>query len=98
MLPILEDFGLSKRNIEESYNINNLLVYSAVCGIGLDTIPLPGDISFNKLNNLLFDIASLSTKLKKPLSARLMPIPNKKAQDMTEYNFNYFVNSKIMNV
>jgi hypothetical protein len=27
-----------------------------------------------------------------------MPIPNKKVGDMTNYNFNYFVNTKIMNI
>ena len=98
MLPVLEDFGLSERNNEGTYNINNLLVYSAVCGIGLDTIPIPGNISLNKINNLLADISSLSNKLNKQLSARLMPIPNKCNRDLTEYNFNYFVNSKIMKI
>lgn len=98
MLPVLEDFGLALRNNEGTYNINNLLVYSAVCGIGLDTIPIPGNTSLNKINNLLADISSLSNKLNKQLSARLMPIPNKINRDMTEYNFNYFVNSKIMKI
>jgi hypothetical protein len=36
--------------------------------------------------------------LNKPLSARLMPIPGKKAGEITDYNFDYFVNSKIMNI
>ena len=98
MLPVLEDYGLAKRNIERTYNITDLLLYSAVCGTGLDTIPLPGDVSEKKLYALLLDIASLSIKLNKPLSARLMPIPDKKVGEMTEYKFDYFVNSKIMNI
>ncbi|MCK4347195.1 MAG: DUF711 family protein [Thermoplasmatales archaeon] len=98
MLPVLEDYGLAKRNIERTYNITDLLLYSAVCGTGLDTIPLPGDVSEKKLYALLLDIASLSIKLNKPLSARLMPIPDKKAGEMTEYKFDYFVNSKIMDI
>jgi len=98
MLPVLEDEGLAKRNIEGTYNLTDLLLYSAVCGTGLDTIPLPGNVSEKKLYALLLDIASLSIKLNKPLSARLMPIPNKKAGEMTEYKFDYFVNSKIMNI
>jgi uncharacterized protein (UPF0210 family) len=98
MLPVLEDYGLAMRNTEERYNLTDLLLYSSVCGTGLDTIPLPGDVSENKLYALLLDIASLSIKLNKPLSARLMPIPNKKAGEMTDYTFEYFVNSKIMKI
>jgi uncharacterized protein (UPF0210 family) len=96
MLPVLEDFGLALRNNENKYNISNLLLFSSVCGTGLDTIPLEGDISEKKLEAILCDVASLSIKLNKPLSARLMPIPNKKCGEMTEFDFEYFVNSKIM--
>ena len=98
MLPVLEDYGLAKRNDEGMYNLSNLLLYSSVCGTGLDTIPLPGDVSEKKLYALLLDIASLSITLNKPLSARLMPIPNKKVGEMTDYRFEYFVNSKIMKI
>jgi len=98
MLPVLEDYGLAQRNTEERYNLTDLLLYSSVCGTGLDTIPLPGDVSEDKLYALLLDIASLSIKLNKPLSARLMPIPHKKAGEMTGYTFEYFVNSKIMKI
>jgi len=98
MLPVLEDYGLAQRNTEDRYNLTDLLLYSSVCGTGLDTIPLPGDVSEDKLYALLLDIASLAIKLNKPLSARLMPIPHKKAGEMTEYTFEYFVNSRIMKI
>ncbi len=96
MFPVLEDYGLARRNIEGNYDLINLLTYSAVCGTGLDTVPLPGNISEKKLFALLLDIASLSQKLNKPLSARLMPVPGKKAGEMTDFKFEYFANSKIM--
>jgi uncharacterized protein (UPF0210 family) len=98
MLPVMEDYGLAMRNNEGMYNITDLLMYSAVCGTGLDTIPLPGNISLKKLYALLVDLASLSCKLQKPLSARLMPIPDKIFGEMTEFNFPYFVNTKIMGI
>ncbi len=98
MLPILEDYGLATRNIDGTFNLTDLLLYSSVCGTGLDTIPLPGDITEEKLYALLLDIASISIKLDKPLSARLMPVPNRRAGEMTDYNFEYFANTKIMNV
>jgi hypothetical protein len=98
MLPVLEDYGLAHRNIEGSYNLHNLLLYSSICGTGLDLIPLPGNVSEEKIYALLLDVASISNKLNKQLSARLMPIPNKNQGDMTEFDFEYFVNSKIMKI
>ncbi|MBD3415395.1 MAG: DUF711 family protein [Candidatus Aminicenantes bacterium] len=98
MLPVLEDFGLAVRNKEKKFNITDILLYSAVCGTGLDTIPLPGDVSTDKLFALLLDIASLSNKLDKPLSARLMPVPHKKSGEMTSFSFDYFANTDIMEI
>jgi len=98
MLPVLEDYGLARRNAEGAFNLGNLLLYSSVCGTGLDTIPLPGDVTEKKLFALLLDIASLSIALDKPLSARLMPIPGKRIGEMTEYEFEYFANSRIMEI
>lgn len=98
MLPVLEDYGLARRNVDGTYGLTDLLLYSAVCGVGLDTVPLPGDVSEKKLYALLLDIASLSIKLDKTLSARLMPIPNKSMGQMTNFKFEYFANSKIMKI
>jgi uncharacterized protein (UPF0210 family) len=98
MLPVLEDYGLAKRNSKGAFSLSDLMLYSAVCGTGLDTIPLPGDVPEQKLYRLLLDIASLSIKLNKPLSARLMPVPGKKAGDKTSYSFPYFVNTRIMKI
>lgn len=97
MLPVLEDSGLATRNREGKLSLTKLLLYSSVCGTGLDTIPLPGDISVKSLYGILLDVASLSSKLQKPLSARLMPIPTKNAGDKTEFSFEYFENTTVMN-
>jgi len=35
-------------------------------------------------------------RLDKPLTARLMPIPGKKAGDETNFDFGFFANSKVM--
>jgi len=41
MLPVLEDARLAQRWSEGRLSLDSLLSYSAVCGTGLDTIPLP---------------------------------------------------------
>ena len=96
MLPILEDYVLAQRAAEGSLTVNDLRLYSAVCGTGLDTIPLPGDTSQEQLTALLLDLAALAQRLDKPLTARLMPVPGKKAGEMTEFNFPFFANSRVM--
>jgi len=95
MLPILEDSVLSQRWSEGRLSIDALLSYSAVCGTGLDVIPLPGDISSEQLEKILGDVASLSVKWHKPLSARLLPVAGKKAGDQTEFDDPFLVNAKI---
>jgi uncharacterized protein (UPF0210 family) len=42
MQPVLEDTILAKRAAEGTLTIKDALLYSAVCGTGLDTVPLPG--------------------------------------------------------
>jgi hypothetical protein len=72
-----------------------LLAYSAVCGTGLDTIPLPGDVSEEQLTRILSDMATLAVKWKKPLSARLQPVAGKKAGDRTDYDDPFLVNATL---
>ena len=95
MLAVTEDYGLAERANEGAYSITNLLAYSAVCGCGLDTVPIPGDVSVKTIKALLLDVASLAIKLNKPLSARLFPVPDKKAGEMTNFNSPYLVDCKI---
>jgi uncharacterized protein (UPF0210 family) len=95
MIPVLEDSVIAQRWSEGRLTMDSLLSYSAVCGTGLDTIPLPGDISEDQLVRILGDVASLSVKWHKPLSARLLPIAGKKAGDLTELDDPFLVNAKI---
>lgn len=98
MLPVCEDVGLATRANEQTYDITHLLLYSAVCGCGLDTIPIPGDMTVEKIASILTDLATLAIKLNKPLSARLFPITNKKAGEMTAFNSPYLVDCHVFSV
>jgi uncharacterized protein (UPF0210 family) len=85
MLPILEDARLADRWNNGLISLDALTSYSAVCGTGLDTVPFPGDISVDALARIIGDVASLSVKWNKPLSARLMPVAGKRAGDRTDF-------------
>ena len=96
MLPVLEDPVLATRAAEGRYTVRELLLYSSVCGTGLDVVPLAGDTSVGELAALIRDVAALSTKLHKPLSARLFLIPGKKAGDRAEFSNPFLTSSVIM--
>lgn len=96
MQPVLEDTILAKRAAQGTLTIKDALLYSAVCGTGLDTIPLPGNTTADQISPLLLDLCALALRLDKPLTARLMPVPGKRAGDSTEFDFAFFANSKVM--
>jgi len=98
MLPVLEDATLARRAAAGELALNDLLLYSAVCGVGLDTIPLPGDVDEATLTGILLDVAALSARLRKPLVARLMPLPGLTAGDPTAFSFEYFAAGRVMAV
>jgi hypothetical protein len=52
----------------------------------------------DKIEAILLDVASLAIKLDKPLSARLFPIPGKKAGEMTEFDSPYLVDCPVLSV
>lgn len=96
MMPVLEDPILAQRAGEGSFTVSDLLMYSAVCGTGLDTVPLPGSATPQQIAALLLDVASLALRLNKPLTARLMPLPGKSAGDPTGFDFSYFAPGRVM--
>jgi uncharacterized protein (UPF0210 family) len=95
MVPVMEDKLLAERWAQDAYGVDALLAYSAVCGTGLDTVPFPGEITEQQLARILGDVAALAWKWHKPLSARLLPVKDKKAGDETEFQSQYLFNTRI---
>jgi uncharacterized protein len=95
MLPVLEDPTLADRWNQGRLSLDQLLSYSAVCATGLDTIPLPGDTTVEELARIIGDVATLSVKWNKPLSARLLPVKEKHAGEMTEFTDPFLINGLI---
>jgi hypothetical protein len=95
MMPVMEDTRLAQLWGEGGLTMDQLLAYSSVCGTGLDTVPLPGDVTTQQLERIIGDVATLSVKLAKPLSARLLPIAGAKAGDQTTFDDPNLVNTVI---
>jgi len=97
-IPPMEDDILGKRAYDY-YGLSSLLSYSAVCGTGIDVVAVPGDVTVYELEKILLDVASMAIKLDKPLTARILPIPGKKAGDIVDFtDFWSFSPMKVLRV
>jgi uncharacterized protein (UPF0210 family) len=96
MLPVMEDSVLARSAAEGLYSWEELLLYSSVCGTGLDTVPLPGEIGADELAAMILDVSSMAVALGKPLTCRLFPVPGKAAGEMTSFDFPFFVNAGVL--
>ncbi len=97
-LPVLEDLVLAASAAKKAISINALLLYATMCGTGLDTIPLPGDVSVEAISAVLLDLGAVALRHNKPLTARLMPIPESQPGDEIHFDFPYFADSRVMNL
>lgn len=98
MYSMLEDKFLSKANNKRIISIDSLISYAAVCGCGVDTIPLPGSIFQEEIASIILDICAQSIKLRKSLGVRVLPIPHRQANEFTSFNMDFLYNTRIMNI
>ncbi|MDB9753878.1 DUF711 family protein [Oceanospirillaceae bacterium] len=98
MLALTEDTGLAEGSIDAQFDIRSLLTYSAVCGIGLDTVPIPGNTPAEKTSALMRDTGTMAYRLNKPLTVRLFPVPGLKAGDLTAFESDDLCNCAVLAV
>jgi uncharacterized protein (UPF0210 family) len=97
MLPVIEDKVLAKRAMEKRFTVQELLLFSAVSGTGLDVVPIPGNTAKQIIENILTDVAALSLKYtSKALSVRLFLIPGKKVGDIVKFENPHLTSSVVM--
>ena len=97
MLPLCEDARLAElSNTAGGLTISKLLSISHVCGVGIDTVPVPGDCPQRDLVALLLDVAAVATRWDKSLSCRVFPVPGAKAGEMTTFEFPHMVNATVL--
>ena len=98
MLALTEDTGLARGTMNSDFDIRALLTYSAVCGIGLDTVPIPGDTPVEKIAALMRDTGTMAFRLNKPLTVRVFPVPGLNAGDMTVFESDDLCNCAVLAV
>lgn len=98
MLAVTEDTGLAEATRRGEFDIRSLLTYSAVCGIGLDTVPIPGTTPLEKISALMRDTGTMAFRLNKPLTVRLFPVPGLGAGEHTAFESADLCNCAILAV
>ncbi len=98
MLALTEDKGLAQGSVSKDFDIRSLLTYSSVCGIGLDTVPIPGNTANHKIAALMRDTGTMAYRLNKPLTVRLFPVPNFEAGELTKFESSDLCNCSILAV
>ena len=96
MLPVCEDARLAELTETEQLRLADLLSVSSVCGVGIDTVPLPGDVTESALASLVLDVAGLADRWQKPLSCRVFPLPGKRFGERTTFNFPHMMNAALL--
>ena len=92
MLPVMEDKRPAQRWARTA-DIDSV-AYSAVCGTGLDTVPLPGDITEEQLAKI-FGMSHWRGS-GTPLSARLQPVKGRKPATKTDFDSQYLFNPTLI--
>ncbi|KAL7525379.1 LOW QUALITY PROTEIN: hypothetical protein ACHAWF_001334 [Thalassiosira exigua] len=95
MIPVLTDGWRSSRR---GWRKRVRRIDRLVCGVGVDTVPVPGDVDVGDLASLILDVAALAGRWDKPLSCRIFPVPGGRAGSRTDFGSPYMCDSEVFDL
>jgi uncharacterized protein (UPF0210 family) len=84
-IPVSEDAGMIAGVAAGSLNIEKLEAMTAVCSVGLDMIPIPGDTPAETIAAMIADEAAIGMINNKTTAVRVLPVEGKKVGEMVEF-------------
>ena len=100
MYSLLEDLELCAINNQRGVSLDDLVKVSTMCGCGVDMVPVPYDVSLNELIAISMDIYAISTRLKKSLGIRILPIPHTRKSQVAYTNLSddadFIANTRVL--
>jgi len=84
-IPVMEDAGMAAAVRKRSLSIEKLEAMTAVCSVGLDMVPIPGDTSAETIAAMIADEMAIGVANDKTAGARIVPVPGKKAGEIVEF-------------
>ncbi len=80
-IPVSEDLNIAEAAARGYLSIEKLEAMTCVCSVGLDMVPVPGNISEETLAGIIADEMAIGMINNKTTATRLIPVPGKKAGD-----------------
>ena len=98
MYSLLEDTVLSNINNTTGIKLEDIIKLSAMCGCGIDMIPIYRNVDNEIIKSYILDICAISCKLDKPLGVRFIPQDNNLVYTKIKSNKDFITNTKILNL
>jgi len=96
-VPVMEDAVLAEAVAKGALTIEKLEALTCVCSVGLDMVPIPGDVDAATISAIIADEMAIGMVNNKTTAARLIPVPGKKAGEIVSFG-GLFGTSPIMKV
>jgi uncharacterized protein (UPF0210 family) len=96
-IPVSEDLNIANAADKGYLTIEKLESMTCVCSVGLDMVPIPGDITAETLAGIIADEMAIGMVNAKTTATRLIPVPGKKAGDKVYFG-GLLGEAKIMDV
>ena len=84
-IPVMEDATLAAAAANGHLSIEKLEAMTAVCSVGLDMIPIPGDTPSETIAAIIADEMAIGVINDKTTGVRLIPVPGGKVGDVVEF-------------
>ncbi|KRK40170.1 PFL family protein [Loigolactobacillus bifermentans] len=84
-IPVSEDEGMIAGAQSGALNLEKLEAMTAVCSVGLDMIPIPGETPAATISAMIADEAAIGMINNKTTAVRVLPATGKKVGDWVEY-------------
>ena len=98
MYSLIEDKIYAEDNNSKGFSIDRMIALSTMCGCGCDMIPIPFETSVEDIKTILLEIACISSRLKKPLGVRLLPIKSNDEYTHFSGESDFCINTRIVNI
>ena len=80
-IPVSEELNIANAAHKGYLSIEKLEAMTCVCSVGLDMVPVPGDITEQTLAGIIADEMAIGMINAKTTATRIIPVPGKKAGD-----------------
>lgn len=96
-IPVMEDAVLANAVGKGVLTIEKLEAMTCVCSVGLDMVPIPGDVDEATIAAIIADEMAIGMINNKTTAVRIIPVPGKKAGEQVSFG-GLFGESPIMEV